>query len=118
TVEAVLHSLRGVLSNILVFDSADLYLLSEDNETLHLFAFDRAPDAPAIRIGTQIPRAGTIASRVIDDQQPVYIADIAQEMLRIPELVGLAPAVGMRDAYAFPVSTSRKRFGAVVFAKA
>jgi formate hydrogenlyase transcriptional activator len=118
TVEAVLHSLRGVLSNILAFDSADLYLLSEDSETLHLFAFDRAPDAPAVRIGTEIPRIGTIASRVIDDQQPVYIADIAQEMLKIPGLVGLASAVGMRDAYAFPVSTSRKRLGAVVFAKA
>ncbi len=118
TVGAVLQSLRVVLSKIAAFDSVVLYLLNDDKKTLHLFAFDRTPEAPAIEIGTEIPNAGPIAERVIDQQQPAYLADVAQEMLNIPELASLAPRVGARNGYAFPVSTARRRFGALVFAKA
>ncbi len=117
TVEAVLHSLRGVLSNIAAFDCADLFLLSDDNASLELVAFDRAKDAPAIRRGTRIPNAGIVVARVIGDQQAVYIPDTRIELAEIPELATLASTVGARSAYVFPVSTSRKRFGALVFGK-
>jgi transcriptional regulator with GAF, ATPase, and Fis domain len=49
TIDAVLRSLRRVLSKIAAFDSVDLYLLSEDRNTLHLVAFDRAPGAPPFK---------------------------------------------------------------------
>jgi formate hydrogenlyase transcriptional activator len=39
-------------------------------------------------------------------------------MRRIPELASLALNVGARNGYAFPVSTSRQRFGALIFGKA
>lgn len=118
SLDAVLGSLRGVLSNIVGFDSVDLYLLSDDNETLHLIAFDRSPDLPAIRLGTTLPGTGTLADRVIQEQQPVYLADLAQEMVKIPELASLASEVGTKSGYVFPVSTSRRRFGALIFGKA
>jgi formate hydrogenlyase transcriptional activator len=115
TMDAVLRSLRGVLSKIAAFDSVNLYLLSEDRNTLHLVAFDRTPDAPSVRIGTEIPTADTLAARIIHEQRPIYIADVAREMLNIPDLAPLASTLGARSGYAFPVSTSRKRFGVLVF---
>ncbi len=118
TVEAVLRSLRGVLSKIAGFDSADLYLLSDDQKRLQLTAFDRAANAPAIQLGTEIPNTGPIAATVIDQQHPVFLANLAQELSRIPELASLAETVGARNGYAFPVSTSRRQFGALIFAKA
>jgi hypothetical protein len=54
TVKAVLHSLREVLSSSVRLHGADLYLLDTGRETLHLLEFDRAVDAPAIRISQDL----------------------------------------------------------------
>jgi len=116
TVNAVLHSLCALLANISALHGADLFLLSDDAKTLQLFAFDRAPDAPAIPAGTQIACVGP-AAQVIHEQQPRYVPDIAEELTRIPELAPFAPAVGARSSYWFPVSTSRKKYGILAFTR-
>ena len=118
TVESVLRSLRTVLSKIAAFDSVGLYLLSEDEQTLQLYAFDGGPDTPDIRRGTVIPRTGALASRVLDDLQPVYVAQLATEMKNFPEMAPYVATFGERSGYVFPVFTSRKRFGALIFGKA
>ena len=51
TVKAVLHSLRGVLSNTCKIHGTFLYVLCDDGERLHVFEFDREADAPAIKVG-------------------------------------------------------------------
>jgi hypothetical protein len=73
TVKAVLHSLREVLSSSLRLHGADLYLLDSGRETLHLLEFDRAVDAPTIRIGTKISRIGA-AAQALDQKEPVFPA--------------------------------------------
>jgi formate hydrogenlyase transcriptional activator len=90
--------------------------LSDDGGELESIAFDRASDAPAIPKGTKIPLTPA-CERVLREQKPLYIPDIAQDMLQYPELVPFASSVGVRSAYAFPVSTSRKKYGFVVFIK-
>src|SRR5271165_3591333 len=110
TVKALLHSLRSVLSSISKLHGAELYVLSDDGDSLYTFEFDRDADAPAIKIGTKLLRIGAVA-RVLEDQQPVFIPDTSQEMLKHPELARFsAEAVG-RPTYLFPVSTSQKRYG-------
>jgi len=89
TVHAVLHSLCALLANISALHGADLYLLSDDEKKLQLFAFYRAPDAPAIPAGTQIACSGP-AAQVIREQQPRYVADVAEDLTRIPELASFA----------------------------
>ena len=116
TVEAFLCSLRALLTTISSLHGADLFLLSEDNQSLQLFAFDRAPDAPSIPVGTRVACTGSVA-RVIEEQQPRYVPDIAQELLTIPELASFAPSVGARSSYWFPVSTSRKKYGVLAFTR-
>jgi formate hydrogenlyase transcriptional activator len=116
SVEAFLCSLRALLTTISSLHGADLFLLTEGDKTVQLFAFDRAPDAPSIPVGTQIACIGPIA-RVVEEQQPRYVPDVAQDLLAIPELAHFAPVVGKRSSYWFPVSTSRKQYGILAFTR-
>ena len=89
TVKAVLHSLREVLSGSVRLHGTDLYLLDSGRDTLHLLEFDRAADAPAIKIGTKISRIGA-AAQALDQKEPVFLPDVSQEMLKHPELAPYA----------------------------
>src|SRR5208337_1133289 len=94
----------------------DLYVLDEDEQSLRVLEFDRESDAPAIKIGTKMPRNGA-AARVLDEQQPVFIPDVSQEMLNAPELAPFAAGVVGRSTYLFPVSTAQKRYGLLAVTK-
>jgi len=110
TVKAMVHSLRGLLSTSCNIHGAHLYILDNDGENLHLFEFDQAPDAPLIKTGTKIPCISAVA-RVLDEQKPVFLPDVSQEMLKLPELAPFAPESVGRTTYLFPVSASQQRYG-------
>jgi len=110
TVKAVLHSLRDVLSSTSRVHGTELYVLDDEQDSLHVLEFDRDPDAPAFKIGTKVSRIGA-AARVLEEQKPVFIPDSSQEMLNHPELAPFAAEVVGRTAYLFPVSTAQKRYG-------
>jgi formate hydrogenlyase transcriptional activator len=116
TVKAVLHSLRGVLSNTCTIHGAFLYLLSDDGNSLQVLEFDREADAPAITTGTRISRIGA-AAQVLEEQQPVFLPDVSQEMSKHPELAPFAAESVGRSTYVFPVSTSQQRYGILVVTK-
>lgn len=116
TVKAVLHSLRGVVSSTCSIHGAFLYVLNDDGESLHVLEFDREADAPAIKIGTKISRIGA-AARVLEEQEPVFLPDVSQEMLKHSELAPFAAESVGRSTYLFPVSTAQKRFGILVVTK-
>ena len=110
TVKAMVHTLRGLLSSTCSVHGAHLYILDSEGVSLYLFEFDQAPDAPLIKTGITIPRSGAPA-RVIDEQKPVFLPDLSQELLKIPELAAFAPESVGRSTYLFPVSTSQQRYG-------
>ncbi len=116
TIQAVLHSLRDVLSNTCDIHGAHLYILDGGGESLHLLGFDREADAPAIKTGTKISCIGA-AAQVIAEQMPVFLPDVSQEMLKHPELAPFAPESAGRGTYVFPVSTSHQRYGILVVTK-
>ena len=116
TVKAVLHSLRGVLSSTCRLHGAHLYVLDGEGESLHVFEFDQEADAPPIKTGTKISRIGA-AARVLDEQKPVFLPDVSQEMLKHPELAPFAAESVGRSTYVFPVSTSQERYGLLVVTK-
>lgn len=116
TVQAVLHSFRGLLANSCQLHGAFLYVLDHDEQGLRVFEFDREPDAPAIKVGTRILRVGAMA-RVLDEQAPVFMPDVSVEMLKHPALVPFASESVGRPTYAFPVSTSKQRYGILVVTK-
>src|ERR1035437_3864646 len=110
TVKAVLQSLRGVLSSTSRLHGAELYVLSDDGETLYSFEFDRDADAPAIKRGAKLLRIGLVA-QALDEQKPVFVPDLALTLLEHPDLASFATEVAGRSAYLFPVSTAQKRYG-------
>ncbi|MGA9687888.1 MAG: GAF domain-containing protein, partial [Candidatus Sulfotelmatobacter sp.] len=110
TVKAVLQSLRGVLSSTSRLHGAELYVLSDDGESLYSFEFDRDADAPAIARGAKLLRIGRVA-QVLDEQTPVFVPDLSLEILKHPALAPFATEVAGRTAYLFPVSTAQKRYG-------
>jgi formate hydrogenlyase transcriptional activator len=116
TVQAFLCSLRPLLANISALHGADLFLLTDGDERLRLFAFDRAPDAPSIPAGIEVACIGPVA-QVIEEQQTRFVPDVAQELLNIPELASFASVVGTRSSYWFPVSTSRNKYGILAFTR-
>jgi formate hydrogenlyase transcriptional activator len=116
TVKAVLQSLRFILSNFCSIHGAFLYVLSDGGSSLRLFEFDREADAPQIKNGTRIARIGA-AARVLDEQQPVFLPDVSQEMAKHPELAPFAAESVGRGTWVFPVSTSQERYGILVVTK-
>jgi formate hydrogenlyase transcriptional activator len=110
TVKAVLQSLRGVLSTTSKLHGAELFVLSEDDESLYAFAFDRDADAPAIQRGARLLRIGPVA-QVLDEQKPVFVPDLGAAILEHPDMAPFAAEVAGRSTYLFPVSTAHKRYG-------
>ena len=110
TVKAVLQSMREILSGACSIHGAELYLESEDGSGVYSFAFDRPPDAPAIPIGAKVLRSAT-AAKVLDEQIPVFVPDLAHEMRQHPDFAPFAAQVEGRSTYLFPVSTSQKKYG-------
>src|SRR5208283_2557932 len=71
---------------------------------------------PAIKIGTKVSRIGAVA-QVLEEQKPVFLPDVSQEMLKHPELAPFAAESVGRSTYVFPVSTSQQRYGILVVTK-
>ena len=116
TVKAVLHSVRDVLSSSCRLHGVHLWVLGGDGESLHVLEFDREADAPTVKIGCTISRIGA-AAQVLEEQEPVFIPDISQEMLKHPALAPFAAQSVDRPTYIFPVSTSQQRYGVLVVTK-
>jgi formate hydrogenlyase transcriptional activator len=110
TVKAVLQSLRRVLASSSKLHGAELYVLSDDGESLYTFEFDRDADAPAIKRGAEVLRIGVVA-QVLDEQKPLFVADLSLAMLEHPDMAPFAAEVAGRSTYLFPVSTANKRYG-------
>lgn len=116
TARAVLRSLRHVLSSTCRIHGAFLYVLSGDGKSLEVLEFDREADAPAIKTGTRISRIGAVA-QVLNEQEPVFLPDVSQEMLKHPDLAPFAAESVGRSTYLFPVSTLQQRYGLLVVTK-
>jgi formate hydrogenlyase transcriptional activator len=110
TVKAVLRSLRDVLASTSRLHGVELFVLSDDGDSLYAFEFDRDADAPRIKAGTKALRIGAVA-QVLNEQKPVFVPDLSQEMLKHPELAPFAPEVVGQSTYLFPVSTSHEQYG-------
>jgi GAF domain-containing protein len=93
-----------------------LYVLNDEQDSLCVLERDSQPDAPAFKIGTKVSRIGA-AAQVLDEQKPVFLPDVSQEMLKHPELAPFAAEAVGRPTYLFPVSTAQKRYGVLTVTK-
>jgi formate hydrogenlyase transcriptional activator len=112
---AVLQSLRRLLSSVVAFNSVSLSLLSDNGNSVRLIAFDRGSEAYQVEIGTEVPHVGSAVGRALDEQQPIYIPDLQAELSKIPQLASQARLGTPHSAYIFPISISGKKLGALTF---
>jgi formate hydrogenlyase transcriptional activator len=115
TVDAVLHSLAALLSNVVEFDHMALLLFDSSGQHLILRAFESGYDHREIEVGTEIRYASTSLGRALKEQIPVFVPNVKQELAIHPELASRLNQPG--TAYILPVSTSRTRLGALVFVR-
>jgi len=114
-IHAVLHSISVLLSKVIGFDSVALLLTEEQNGTAQVYALEPGPNGPAIEIGTEVPFKGTPIEAVISEQQPIFVPDTRPSILKIPQLAQYALSKQVKSAYIFPISSARKKLGALIF---
>src|SRR5271165_364099 len=116
-VRVVLKSLHKLLSAVIHFDSTALMLLTKDAKSLRLVAFERGLAGPNIDLGGEGPSAGTAAGRAIEEQRAIYVPDIRQELSHFPDTASQAGNSELRSAYMVPISTPRRKLGALCFGR-
>jgi formate hydrogenlyase transcriptional activator len=117
-IHALLRGISSLLSKIVPFDLIALLLLDQGNETVQVYSFKGEGWDPAIEIGTSVPFRNTSIASALEKQQPVFVPDIGEEVQRNPELAARLKAEVITGSYVFPVSTSRKKLGVLVFGTA
>lgn len=120
SLQAVLHGLHRLLPSIVPCDSAAILLLNQRGDSLCLAALERGPADPEVKvkIGVETPYDTTgAAGRAIEEQRPVYVADLARELATTSPIPSLQSASGtLRSGYMFPLSTPRGRVGVLCLA--
>jgi formate hydrogenlyase transcriptional activator len=114
----VLHSISGLLSRVVPFDSISLLLLDPRQETAQLYALEAGSHDPGIEIGTEVPFRNTSVALALEQQKPVFIPDTRQELVRISQFAQRFRFEGIQSAYIFPVSSSRRKLGVLIFSAA
>jgi formate hydrogenlyase transcriptional activator len=117
TLDAVLHSLTDLLSNVVRFESVHLFLFDASGERLALRTSEHGFHDPGVEIGMEITYAGKAVGRALEEQVPVFVPDVNQEVTKYPELASRMRDANVKSAYIFPVSTSRTRLGVLIFGR-
>ena len=115
-IEALLHTTSATLSGIISLRLIALVLLDEKPGMAGLHVLEIGGNRSVIEIYTAPPPKGTAAQLAIDEQRPVFLDEGKTAMERLPELTAVLRGDPIRNFYAFPVTTSRRRIGAFVAA--
>jgi formate hydrogenlyase transcriptional activator len=113
--QAALHSISALLSKVIPFDSIALLLLNQHKQTTQLYALGPGVQNPVTEIGIEVPFKNTVLAEALENQQPVFVPDVRQEMLKVPQFAEHIRFEGIQNAYVFPISSSRRKLGALIF---
>ncbi len=113
--QAVLHSISGLLSRVVPFDSISLILFDSNQETAQLYALEAGSYDPGIQIGTEVPFRNTSVALALEEQKPIFVPDTRQELLKIPQFAQRFRFEGIQSSYIFPISSSRRKLGVLIF---
>jgi formate hydrogenlyase transcriptional activator len=107
------HALAGGLSTVVHFDFLSLVLHDEATNTMRLHVLETCEPVPP---GTVIvlPPEEDPAGLVWQTQQPLIISSVS-ELRRWPRLLEQVQAYGVQSHCWLPLTTARRRLGALVF---
>ena len=116
---ALFHELAGRLHEVVRFDWLALILHESDSQTLRMHVLE--PPDPTKFPAAPIPIEGAPAGVVWQTQKPLIIADVADsadaaERPDWPQFLERCRAFGVRSCCLLPLTSARRRLGAVAFA--
>jgi formate hydrogenlyase transcriptional activator len=108
------HELAQRLRKVVEFDfiSVMLHESAEDVMRLHVLASEQPM---SIGGGPSLPPSESPGGRVWQSQEPMVISDYDKET-RFPRIMPTWRAFGMKSGYYLPLTTARRRLGAINFA--
>ncbi|HUO60155.1 MAG TPA: sigma 54-interacting transcriptional regulator [Candidatus Acidoferrales bacterium] len=112
----LLQSLRSFLLEVVPFQTVNVLILSKDGKSVGVL--ERSEATIGLRVGAEAPYAGTAVERAILEQKPAFIWNLTSEFSSPPQLAELVGNSELRSGYVFPLTTPRRRLGAVVFGSA
>jgi formate hydrogenlyase transcriptional activator len=114
-VRAILHSISALLSKVVAFDSISLLLLNQNQETAQLYALEAGTHNPDIKIGTEVPFKNTSVETALEKEQPVFVQNTQDELLKIPQFAQRYRFEEVQSAYIFPIFSARRKLGVLIF---
>ena len=116
--KTVLHKTFLRLSKIIPFGVAAVLLLNEEPgmARLHVMEIAGAEEDLDFDIGTIPSLKGTDVGLAIEKQEAVFVRDAESELRKFPRLAARLKGKPIRCFYVFPISTSRRRLGALAVA--
>jgi formate hydrogenlyase transcriptional activator len=112
----MLRSVHQHLSDLFALDGVILIRLEEGGKTAQLLAWDQKGTEPKMKLGARIEIKGSSIEKAMAEMEPIFIPDLNQMILAIPQLAGQAHLGQHRCAYVFPIATPRVQWGVLVFA--
>jgi len=112
--QSVLHRTFALLSGNIPIGAIALLLQDEKRGTARVRAVQTGSEDIAMGSGTGFPLKDTAVGLAIKEQKPVVIEDGHAELNHYPEIAVHLRGGPIRDFYALPVSTTRRRLGALV----
>jgi formate hydrogenlyase transcriptional activator len=112
--DALFQTLWDSLHRLIRFDFLALVRYDEATRTTRLEAFvgREAPELPERRAW---PVSGSPIGIAIETQQPLYVPDLSVEAHFRPEVLEIYRQFGIRSGFWVPLTTVRRRFGALGF---
>ena len=111
----VLEHLGRFLRSVVKFDFIAVVLLDAERQAFRLYALDSSVlSKPEPESETPVAASETSLRAVIDDQKPILINDTEKESEYV-DLIEHARAHGVRSMCILPLSSPRRRLGALVF---
>jgi formate hydrogenlyase transcriptional activator len=110
----VLEDLAHFLPSVVSFEFLGVSLHDPERRVSRLYAFGGTL-AGSAEIGTEIPLAESSAATILlEEQKPIILNDIEKET-RFADIVERARSYGVRSMCLLPLSSPRRRLGALVF---
>ena len=111
---AVLYSI-SLLLRVVPFDSVALLLFSQGDEKVRVYSFRDEDRSSGSDVSITVQFGSTSLAQALEKQQPVLILDGRSEIEMIPELADRLKIREGRSSYVFPVSSSQRKLGLLVF---
>ncbi len=111
---ALFHELAGQLVQVVHFDALSLVLHDDAADTMHLHVLETAEPIPA-GLAIVLRPEDDPAGLVWRTQQPLITSNV-DELRRWPRLLERVEALGVHSYCWLPLTTARRRLGALVFA--